>query len=205
MSLVLKPNDKMFRIRIKNPGIYLPIYHKTMLIMRLTIVLLVASLMQVSAASYAQRISLSTTKVPLKSVLSSLSQQTGYDFVYTEQLLKTAGPVTIRVKNAELPEVLEQIFRSQPLSYALDSRTVILKVKEKSYLERIVEKFQEIDVNGRVLDEGGSPIPGATIKVKGKSQTKVSGLNGEFSLINLTESDVIQISLRRIQKWLVHG
>jgi len=184
----------MFRIRIKNPGICQPIYHKTILIMRLTIVLLVASFMQVSAAGFAQKVNLSTSKVSLKSILASLSQQTGYDFIYAEQLLKTAEPVTIKVKNANLPDVLEKIFSTQPLSFVLDSKTVILKAKEKSYLERLVEKFQEIDVNGRVLDETGSPIPGATIKVKGKSNTTVSGLNGEFSLRNVAESAIIQIS-----------
>jgi len=162
--------------------------------MRLSIILLVSSFMQLSAAGFAQKVTLSTKKAPLKIVLARLSQQTGYDFVYTEQLLKTAGPVTIAVKNTELPDVLEQVFKEQPLSYILDSKTVILKAREQSLFDRIRNKFEQIDVAGKVVDEDGRPIPGATIKVKGKSRIVISGLNGEFSLKNLDDTDVIQIS-----------
>jgi TonB-linked SusC/RagA family outer membrane protein len=184
----------MFQIWTKNPGICRPIYRKTMLIMRLSIVLLLASFMQLSAAGYAQKVNLSASRAPMKTVLARISQQTGYDFVYTEQLLKTASPITIKVKNTELPEVLEQVFKDQPLSYVLDSKTVILKAREPSLFDRVLKRFQQIDVNAKVVDEDGRPIPGATIKVKGKSRTVISGLDGEFSLKNLDETDVIQIS-----------
>jgi TonB-linked SusC/RagA family outer membrane protein len=184
----------MFQIRTKNPGICRPVYHKIIIIMRLTIVLLVASLMQVNAAVFAQKVSLSTSKLPMKAVLANISRQTGYDFVYTEQLLVLAKPITIQVKNLEIEEVLKQIFNQQPLTYALDSKTVIIKAREQSFFEKIVSKFDEIDVNGKVLDESGSPIPGATIMIKSKSKTAISGLNGEFALKNVNPGDLIQIS-----------
>jgi len=184
----------MFQIWTKNPGICRPIYHKTMLIMRLIIVLLMASFMQLSAAGFAQKVNLSASNAPLKTILGQISQQTGYDFVYTEQLLKTAGPVSIKVTNMELPDVLQQVFKNQPLSYALDSKTVIIKAKEQSLFDRMLKKFQEIDVNAKVVDENGRPIPGATIKIKGKSKAVISGLNGEFSIQNVQGTDVIQIS-----------
>lgn len=184
----------MYKIWTKNPGICPPVYHKIMLIMRLTIVLLFASLIQVSANGFAQNVTLNASGASLKVILNKLSSQTGYDFVYTEQLLKTAEPITIRVKNASLGDVLEQIFKLQPLTYALDTKTVIIKAKEKSFLENLVSKFQEIDVSGKVLDETGRPIPGATIKVKGKSKAVISGLNGEFLLAGLSTTDIIQVS-----------
>jgi TonB-linked SusC/RagA family outer membrane protein len=184
----------MFQNWTKHPGINRPIYHKILSIMRLTIVLLVASLMQVSAAGFAQKVSLSTSKLPLKAVLRNLSKQTGYDFVYTEQLLKSAEPITIRVKNVELTDVLEQIFSDQPLTYAIESKTVILKAKESSFFERIIDKFEEINITGKVVDDTGKPIPGASIKVKGKSKSAITGVNGEFSIRDIDENDLIQIS-----------
>ena len=184
----------MFQIWTENPGICRTIYHKILSIMRLTIVLLIASLMQVSAAGFAQKVSLSASKLPLKTVLGNLSKQTGYDFIYTEQLLKSAVPITIQVKNLELNVVLEQIFTHQPISYAIESKTVILKTKELSLFEKILNKFEEIDVNGKVVDDTGKPVPGATVLVKGKSRTVISGINGEFSFKNIDAGDVIQIS-----------
>lgn len=184
----------MFQIWIKNPGICRPIYHKIMLIMRLTVILLLAFFMQLSAAGFAQKVSLSVYNAPLKSILSSISKQTGYDFVYTEQLLNTARPITVNVKQAELAAVLEDILKDQPLGYVLEAKTVILKVKEVSFLDRILKKFQQIDISGNIVDESGKPIPGATVKVKGKSKAVISGLNGEFTLKNIESSDVIQIT-----------
>jgi TonB-linked SusC/RagA family outer membrane protein len=184
----------MFQIWTKHPGICRPKYHKILSIMRLTIVLLVASFMQVSAAGFAQKVSLSTSNQSLKAVLNNLSKQTGYDFVYTEQLLKSAGPISIRVNNAELTDVLEQIFTHQPLTYAVDSKTVILKAKEPSFFEKILNNFAEIDVNGKVVDDTGKPIPGASIKVKGKTRAAITGINGEFSIGDIDENDIIQIS-----------
>ncbi|EDM38483.1 putative outer membrane protein [Pedobacter sp. BAL39] len=162
--------------------------------MRLTVVLLFVSLMQVSAAGHAQKVSLSASDAPLKTILNKLSNQTGYDFVYTEQLMKTAGPISINVKNASLSEVLELIFKRQPLTYVVDTKTVILKAKEKSFIDNLIQRLQDIDLRGNVLDEDGRPIPGATIKVKGKSKNTISGLNGEFVLNNVEEGDIIQVS-----------
>lgn len=162
--------------------------------MRLITFLFFASLIQVSAAGYAQKVSLSASGVPLRTILNTLSNQTGYDFVYTEQLLKIAEPVSIQIKNAPIDYVLEQIFKRQPLMYVIDTKTVIIKAKEKSFIDTFLQKLQEIEVNGKVLDETGRPIPGATIKIKGKSKTIISGLNGEFVLSNINEGDIIQVS-----------
>jgi TonB-linked SusC/RagA family outer membrane protein len=190
----LKTNDKMYQNWPKEPSVCRCAYQKIMLIMRLTIVLLIVSFLQVSATGFAQKVSLSASRVPLKTIFKDLSRQTGYDFIYTEQLLKTAEPITLKVKDLAIAEVLEQVFKGQPLTYVIDSRTVIVKAKEKSFLENILLKFQQIDVAGKVFDETGKPVPGASIKVKGKSRAVISGLNGEFSLSNIEENDIIQIS-----------
>lgn len=178
----------------KEPGVYRRIYQQIMLTMRLIIVILITSFLQVSASGFAQKVSLSASRAPMKRVFKDLSRQTGYDFIYTEQLLKTAAPVSLQVKDAEISEILEQIFKGQPLTYVIDSKTVIIKTKEKSFLEKILEKFDEIEVNGQVLDETGKPIPGATVLIKGKSKTVISGLHGEFSFKNISTDDIIQVS-----------
>lgn len=103
--------------------------------MRLTTVLLIASLLQVSAAGLAQKINLVKSNAALKTVLREIKAQSGYHFIITEDLLNKAKPVSIRVSNAELERVLDQIFKDQEMSYTIDSKTVLIKEKEQSYLE----------------------------------------------------------------------
>ena len=82
---------------------------KLWLIMRLTTVVLIAAIMQVSASGFAQKISLSKTNRPLKEILKNLRTQSGYDFVATDALLSKAKSVTINVKDMEFEAVLDGV------------------------------------------------------------------------------------------------
>jgi hypothetical protein len=121
------------------------LYHKILLIMRLTTVLLIASLVQVSAAGLAQKITLSKTNAPLKTVLKELRLQSGFDFIATEALLEKSKSVSLKVKDMELEDVLESIFDEQPLTYTIENKTVTLKAKEPSFLDNLVARFTAID------------------------------------------------------------
>lgn len=52
--------------------------------MRLTTVILIAALMQVSAAGLAQKITISKKQADLRAVLKVLRTQSGYNFVYAD-------------------------------------------------------------------------------------------------------------------------
>lgn len=51
-----------------------------------------------------------------------------------------------------------------------------------------------IDVNGRVLDETGQGLPGATIKIKGTSQVAVTDQNGRFNFKQIDEQAILVVS-----------
>ncbi len=162
--------------------------------MRLTTVILIATLMQVSATGLAQKISLSKSNASLKSIFREIKSQSGYNFIYTDDQLEGAKTVTIKVKQVELEEVLKEIFKNQQLSYLIDSKTVIIKEKEKSFFEKAVDRFQAIDVRGRVMDEKGQPLAGATVTVRGKNRSVKTDQNGAFYLENVGENDKLVIS-----------
>lgn len=166
--------------------------------MRLTTIMLLLTLMQVSASSLAQKVSLNYKNSPLKSVLKELKDQTGYNFLYTEKQLETALAVSIQVRNVELKQVLQQVFAEQPLTYELDNKTIVLKekiAKEKSLLEK-VSKFlaPPINIKGRVVDSLGRPLAGASIKVKGFKLATSADHNGEFTLNGVEEGAMVEIS-----------
>ena len=87
--------------------------------MRLTTVLLIASMMQVSAASYAQKISLNEKNAPLEQVFNKIRLQSGYDFLFNRNLLKKAKGVNINIKNASLQDALNQSFSGQPFTFVI--------------------------------------------------------------------------------------
>jgi len=168
--------------------------YKVWLIMRLTTVILIATMMQVSAAGFAQKISLSKSNATLATVLREIKSQSGYNFIYKDNLLKLAKPVNINVNGVEVEDVLKQIFEEQPFSYEINSKVVIVKQKEKGFFESLIARFQAIDVTGRIVNETGLPLSGATVKIKGTERVTRTGDNGAFTLSDVDEGAVLEIS-----------
>src|ERR1700712_1115082 len=105
---------------------------KVLLIMKLTMLLLITAILQVSAKTFAQKITLSEKNAPLIVVFEKISEQSGYDFLASADDVKHAKPITISVRNEELKAVLDQIFEGQPLNYVIQEKTVVISKKEIS-------------------------------------------------------------------------
>lgn len=147
--------------------------------------------MQVSAAGFAQRITLSRKSATLKSVFKEIRKQSNYDFIYTDELLQNARTVDINVSQAPLDEVLDKLFIGQPLSYTIEDRTVVLKEKSNVLLNaRAAERAA--DVRGRVVDAQGKGIPGVTVRIKGETGGGTTNSNGDFS-IAVTSSNAVLV------------
>lgn len=162
--------------------------------MRLTTVILIATFLQVSATGFAQKITLSKSNAPLKTIFRELRNQSGYVFLCTENQLKISKPVNINVNGADFQDVLTQIFENQPLTYNINEKTITIKEKERSVIDKVIDYFSNIDVSGKVVDENGQPIAGATIKVKGTTLTTVSDGDGIFTLKNIADDALLEIS-----------
>jgi len=162
--------------------------------MRLTTLLLIISILQVSASSFGQKITLSEKNTPIKVVLDKIRKQSGFDFLFPSSNLKLARPVTINVKNAELDAVLKAVFSNQPFDYSMDQKSVVVSVKQPSLLDRIGAIFSDLVVSGQVSDENGMPMAGVTVSVKDQSvKPVVTNDKGLFS-IKVPEDAVLVFS-----------
>jgi TonB-linked SusC/RagA family outer membrane protein len=150
--------------------------------MKLTIVLWVAALLQVSAAAYAQKIDLSIKNAPLDQVLDKLGKQTGYNFLYNSTMIKTGKPVTLNVKDQQLNDVLMQCFKDQPFTYVINGNTVVIREKENLGTVTPTVIAAPVTVTGLVIDSKGEPLPGVTVRVKGTTIGVVTTTDGKYSI-----------------------
>src|SRR5581483_3452423 len=51
-----------------------------------------------------------------------------------------------------------------------------------------------IDIKGRIVNDKGEPVAGATVTVKGTNKTTVTNANGEFSLKDINENAVLVVT-----------
>jgi TonB-linked SusC/RagA family outer membrane protein len=167
---------------------------KLLLIMRLTTLILITAILQVSASGFAQKISLSERNASLTTVLDRIRTQTGYDFFFESVNLKSLSNINIKADKEELREVLHRVLTPQNLVFSIKDNAVIIRQKEKSILDNLIVRFQQMDVKGRVVDEQGKPLPNASIRIKGKSVVTNTDQNGEFELKNVDEAAILQVS-----------
>ncbi len=163
-------------------------------IMKLTTFLLFVFFVQVSAATNAQ-ITLSLKNESMRKALKNLSKQSGYDFIYADQDINLAKPISIKLQNVSLEKALELCFINQPLVYQVADKTVMIKRREeKGIIEKIIDYFQSIDVSGQITGENGEALAGASVTVKGTNRIVTTNQKGEFSFTNIDEKAILVIS-----------
>jgi TonB-linked SusC/RagA family outer membrane protein len=170
--------------------------HKIWLIMRLTTVILIAAIMQVSASSFGQRFTYVKTEITLKQLFKEITKQTGYEVLYANKNINDSRKITVNFKDAPLANVLDKCLEDQNVTYTIDgNKGILIKTKEPSFLDRVASAFVNIDVTGKVIDLAtGKPLPGATVKVKGKSQLVSTGNDGMFLLKNVEKDAILVIT-----------
>lgn len=165
---------------------------KLLLVMKLTTLLLVTVMLHVSASSWAQKITLVEKNAPLVDVFNHISNQTGYDFLFTGSDLKNARPISINIKNVELNEVLAKIFEGQPLNYTIENRSVVVTIKQASLMDQLSDQVKTAlklpaNIDGTVTDTLGMPLVGASVAIKGMGTSTQTDSKGYFNLPNVPQ------------------
>ena len=152
---------------------------KILLVMKIITLLILSTIMQVSASTYAQRVTISKKNVALSAVIEDIRAQTGYDIVFNSRLVQQANPVTVNLNGATIQEALNACLQNQPFTYSIEDKFVVLKYKKPSLadatLDFVREVFQQDSAlfKGQVVDERGMGMPGATVRFKG-SEGKIT-------------------------------
>lgn len=175
----------------------LQVVAKTLLVMKLTIVLLTAGFLNVSAAGLSQNITFSGKNVSLETIFHSVKKQTGVVFLYTGPVLKLSQPITISASDMPLENFLKEVFKSQPLKYSIDGKSILVApkfdfVQRSKHIEDVLTGPPFL-LSGRILDEEGMPLFGATISVKNSKNSGISDAEGAFS-VKVNEGDVLVIT-----------
>jgi TonB-linked SusC/RagA family outer membrane protein len=151
--------------------------------------------MQVSAASFGQLITLNEKNAQLEQVFREIRRQSGYNFYYDGKAVAPDYRVSVSVRNATVEETLKTALKDFPLSFEINENGVTIKRTGTVRSEDQIENpLKLINVKGRVTDEGGKPLPGATVKLKGSGLSQSAGLTGDFSFAGVEEKEILIVS-----------
>jgi len=158
-------------------GLPLHAVKKALLIMKLTVVLVLVGVLQVSATVNGQtKVSLTLSQVEIGKVLSHIEKQTSYRFLYNNALKGIQQKISIDVRDAGINDVLNTIFTGTDLTYKLLENNLIVVLSASQPLP------QDIQVTGKITGENGEPLPGVSITLVGSDRGTATDSSGNFTI-----------------------
>jgi len=172
---------------------------KFLLVMKITMFFLFAAFMQVAAAGLAQKVTFVQKDATLRQVFNEINKQTNYNIIWSAGQVNGDQTVNANFRDTPLADVLDKCLENTGLTYTIEEKSVVIKQKEPSLLDKLKNKINAIvtppgTISGRVTNMQNEPLPGATIKFK-KTQTGVQAdANGKFTLDKVNIGDTLLVS-----------
>jgi TonB-linked SusC/RagA family outer membrane protein len=157
--------------------------------------------MLLSSAAFSQTITLKGRSLTFSEIFSAIQKQTGYRTSGKLELLDSAKPLAVNVKDIPLEDFLTNISKDQVFNCAIVERNIIISPKvtapKKDKATAIQLQSAPIGAEsfkGKVTDEKGKAISGVNITLKDNSRIiSVSDPAGNFS-IPAAKGQVLQLS-----------
>ena len=170
---------------------------KLLLMMKLTILLMILGLMQVSATAYSQatKFNFRAENKQIVEVLKEIEESSDFRFFYIREQVDVVRRVSVRANGATVEQILDELFAGQGISYkVMDDNLVLLSPDENIKKMESVVSQQQKSVSGQVTDVQNRPLPGVTVVVKGTTQGTVTKADGSYSISNIPENATLQFS-----------
>ncbi|EHQ29081.1 TonB-dependent receptor [Mucilaginibacter paludis] len=117
------------------------------------------------------KISINVKSASLDKVLQDLQQQSGFNLMYNVHAIGAKKTVSIAGENQSLQAVLESLFKNTNIEFRQDGENIYIN-----------KRAAPGKISGKVLDEKGAVLPGATIKVMESGQGIQSNVDGTYQL-----------------------
>lgn len=170
------------------------ITQKNFLMMKFTLLLVLSSVLQLSASVYSQntRFNFKVEQGSVKSVLDYIEENSKFRLFYEENVVDVERKVSLTTNDESIEEILTELFRGEDISWDILDNNFIVLVKKENGSRGALQ--QPTKISGKVTNIDGEPVPGATVLIKGTLNGTVTDADGNFTLSGLPENAVLAFS-----------
>lgn len=135
---------------------------------KLAVVIIVAGISQHCTTAFAQNVTYKSDHATLSQIFVEIRQQTGYNILANSKLVDNIPPQQVNFLKSPLKEVLEKILSGTKLTYSIEEKTILIKLKTQP--SKPVNSSPSgppfSGVAGFIRDTLGQAIPEATVKLE---------------------------------------
>lgn len=141
-----------------------------------------------SISSFAQRVTLKSQTTTIAQAMAQIERQTGYKFFYDNSQVNINRTVKVGMNNETLTKALDKLFGGSDISYKIVDKTIALSKKKAASSDKAAQPSKSSTTakkqkfTGKVLDNNGEPVIGATIMENGTTNGTVTDIDGNFTL-----------------------
>ena len=126
-------------------------------------------------------------KAPFVEVLNYIKEHSRYDVLYNNEEMRKIPEVSRRFENESVTGILEACLKGTEFTFHITRNVIVIKRKGRDG-----DVLQEVTLRGKVLDDDGVLLPGATVIVKGTRLGVSTDEKGAF-VLNLPRADTIRL------------
>lgn len=132
--------------------------------MKMTIAIIMCTLLNANAAGFAQQITIKKNGISLRSFFREIKKQAGYDVIYADKVLDDKKTFNASFQNISLQAALEKALTGFTVSFVVEEKSIIVSRKLNASSGRDLPPPPGIEIQGKVVDERNMPLSGVTIK-----------------------------------------
>lgn len=165
-------------------------------IMRVSLFMLFVCIFQLMATNTEAQnaiMKLETNVISIGQLINQIEKQTDYLVVFRNREIDTERTIRVQEKSGKVISYLKNAFEGTDISYEFTNKYILLSKKNHS---DAVNDNQQLNrkITGTVKDNNGEPVIGANVSVKGTTNGTITDVDGNFSLENISDNDIIVIS-----------
>lgn len=135
------------------------------------------------------QITVEASNISIKEILKIIETKSDYRFFYNEGLKGLDKTSSLNVKNASLEKTMSILLTNTDINYKLEKNNLVVLMAKVKIAPKEGKK-----ISGLVTDKKGDYIIGATVMVKGEKTGTITGMDGNFSLDNVSDQSTLTIS-----------
>lgn len=134
-----------------------------------------------------KKVTISMKNATLETILAEINRQAGLDYGFQSNgSVDKNRRFTLDVADVTVEEALNTLLKDSPYTYVLEKNRIVIIIREKKPVELVT-------VTGRIVDEKGNPIPGATVLIQGTTQGVATDTDGNYA-ISVRPTDALRVS-----------